>query len=105
VFPLKELLSEALATLLGPKRALQAAALDAWPAVVGESHARHARAEGVRGNALIVVTDLPALSYELGLRRTALVDAINQKVGGRAIDEIHLVMRSFSSPDGESSDG
>jgi len=105
VFPLRELLNDALASLLGPRRALQAAALDAWPLVVGEPHARHARAEGIRGNALVVVTDLPALCYELGLRRAALVDAVNQRVGGRAIDEIHVVMRSLTPSERGSFDG
>lgn len=105
MFPLRELLNNALATLLGPRRALQAAALDAWPSVVGEPRARHARVAGIRGNALIVVTDLPALSYELGLRRADLVDALNRRVGGHAIDEIHIIMRSLDSPEDTASGG
>ncbi|HEX9245064.1 MAG TPA: DciA family protein [bacterium] len=61
--------------------------------MVGEAHARHAWAAGIRGNSLIVMTDLPALSYELGLRRSALVEALNRRVGERVIDEIRVVLR------------
>ncbi len=39
------------------------------------------------------MTDLPALSYELGLRRSALVEALNRRVGERVIDEIRVVLR------------
>jgi predicted nucleic acid-binding Zn ribbon protein len=67
--------------------------LEAWPEIVGEAYARHAWAVGIRGNALIVMTDLPALSYELGLRRSALIEALNRRVGERAIDEIRVVLR------------
>jgi len=93
VFRLKDLLGDALGALVGPRRARQAGVLEAWPEIVGEAHARHAWAAGIRGNALIVVTDLPALSYELGLRRSALVEALNRRVGERVIDEIRVVLR------------
>src|SRR5207302_1253652 len=59
VFRLKDLLGDALGALVGPRRARQAGVLEAWPEIVGEAHARHAWAAGIRGNALIVVTDLP----------------------------------------------
>jgi len=36
---------------------------------------------------------LKDLSYELGLRRAALVDALNRRVGAQAIEDIHIVMR------------
>jgi len=93
MYALKDLLSDAMMSLVGPRRARQAAVLDAWPKVVGEAHARYARAVGIRGNALVVATDLPALYYELGLRRTQLIDALNQHAGGKAIAEIQIVMR------------
>ncbi|HKV43427.1 MAG TPA: DUF721 domain-containing protein [bacterium] len=101
MFPLKDLLADALGALMGPRRARQAAVLDAWPEVVGEAHARHAHAAGIRGNVLVVVTDLPALSYELGLRRGVLVDTLNQRVGERVIDEIHIVMRPLGALPGD----
>jgi len=98
VFRLGDLLSDALRSLVGPRRARQAAVLDAWPEVVGEVRARHAKAAGIRGNALVVTTDLPALLYELRLRRDALVEALNRKVGEAAIHDIQVVVR----PPGES---
>jgi hypothetical protein len=48
-----------------------------------------------------VATDLSALLYELGLRRGALLKALNQRAGGQAIDEIQVVLRSL--PPGEES--
>lgn len=103
MYALKELLSDALASLMGPRRARQAAVLSAWPDIVGEAHARHARALGVRGNTLVVATDLPALLYELGMRRVALIETLNRRAGGRAIDEIQIVMRPLGDSPG--SDG
>lgn len=102
IYALKELLTDALATLVGPGRARQGAVLSAWPEVVGPAHARHARPLGVRGRTLLVATDLPAVYYELGLRRAALVDALNACAGSRVIEEIHLVMRPL---DGTSDGG
>lgn len=96
MFRLGDLLTDALVALLGPRRARQAGVLEAWPEVVGAPHARHARAAGIRGSVLVVMTDLPALSYELGLRRRELVEALNRKAGGPAIDDIEIV----ASPQG-----
>ncbi len=101
MYALKELLGDALTALVGPRRARQAAVLDVWPEVVGEGRARHARAVGVRGSTLVVATDLPAVYYELGLRRAELVASLNQRAGGDAITEIQLQMR----PLGRSDDG
>lgn len=78
----------------------QAAVLDAWAEVVGEVRARHSRAAGIRGNALVVVTDLPALSHEIRLRRSALVDALNHRAGGQAIEDIQVVVSLPGEPAG-----
>ncbi len=93
MFRLGDLLADALTSLMGSRRARQAAVLEAWPEVVGGVHARHTAVSGIRGNALVVTTDLPAVSYELGLRRAALIDALNRKVGGAAIEDIQIVVR------------
>jgi predicted nucleic acid-binding Zn ribbon protein len=95
MYTLRELLSDAVSGLLGSQRARQAAVLSAWPKVVGDAHARHARPLGIRGRTLVVATDLSALLFELGLRRDALVGALNREVGERAIDEIQVVLRSL----------
>lgn len=100
MYALRELLSDALSTLMGPRRARQAALLNAWPEVVGEAHARHARPLGIRGRTLVIATDLPALHYELGLRRPALLAALNQRAGERAIDEIQIVVRPLPNREG-----
>jgi predicted nucleic acid-binding Zn ribbon protein len=105
VYAIKELLGDALTALVGSRRARQAAVLDCWEQVVGEARARHARALGLRGGALIVATDLPAVYHELGLRRHALVEALNARAGGNAISEIELIMRPIgrSDPPGDHS--
>ena len=84
---------------MGPRRARQAAVLDLWAEVIGEGRARHARAVGVRGGTLVVSTDLPAVYYELGLRRTELVALLNERAGGEAITEIQLQMRPLGRSD------
>jgi predicted nucleic acid-binding Zn ribbon protein len=98
VYALRELLGDAVEALLGPRRARQAAVLSAWPGVIGEAHARHARALGIRGRTLVVATDHPALYYELGLRRAALLEALNRTAGSRAIEEIQIVMQPLGVP-------
>ena len=101
MFRLGDLLPDALRLLVGSHRARQGAVLDAWAEVVGEMHARHARAVGIRRETLVVITDLPALSYELRLRRDALVAALNRRVGDAAIRDIQVIVR----PTGESGAG
>ncbi len=100
MYALRDLLDDALAILLGPQRARQTAVLSAWPEVVGDARAKHTRALGIRKHTLVVATDLPALYYELGLRRAELIGLLNQRARGSAIDEIQIVMR----PLGGSSD-
>ncbi len=93
MYALKDLLADALLTLMGPRRTRQTAVLSAWPEVIGEARAAHAKAIGIRGNILVVATDLPALFYELGMQRASLVEALNRRAGGEAIEEIQIVMR------------
>ena len=47
----------------------------------------------------MVATDLPAVYYELGLRRAELVALLNQRAGGQAITEIQLQMRPLGRSD------
>jgi predicted nucleic acid-binding Zn ribbon protein len=101
MYALRDLLGDALAALVGPRRARQAAALDLWAEVVGERRARHARAVGVRGGTLVVATDLPAVYYELGLRRAELIAELNRRAGGECVSEIQLYMRPLGRSDSE----
>jgi predicted nucleic acid-binding Zn ribbon protein len=100
VHRLGDLLTDALRSLVGPRRARQAAVLEAWAEVVGELRARHTKTAGIRGNVLVVTTDLPALSHELRLRRDALIEALNRRVGGAAIQDIQVVVRPSGGSDG-----
>lgn len=99
MYTLKELLSDALSGLVGPRRARQGGVLDAWPEVIGEARARHAHAVGVRGQTLVVAVDHPAVYYELGMQRASLIETLNAKAGGRVITEIHLTMRPLGRSD------
>ena len=98
MYALRDLIGDALVVLLGPQRARQTAVLSAWPDVIGEVRAKHARALGIRKQTLVVATDLPALFYELGLRRAELIDRLNQKAGSPAITEIQILMRPLDAP-------
>lgn len=104
MYTLKELLADALSTLVGPRRVRQGGVLDAWPEVVGSARARHARPIGIRGQTLIVATDHPAVYYELGLQRRSLLEALNARAGGRVITEIHLTMRPLGGSEGQEPD-
>ncbi|MHB8730171.1 MAG: DUF721 domain-containing protein [bacterium] len=97
MYTLKELLSDALSGLVGPRRARQGGVLDAWPEVIGAARARHARAVGVRGQTLVVAVDHPAVYYELGMQRASLIETLNARAGGSVITEIHLTMRPLGS--------
>lgn len=97
MYTLKELLGDALSALVGPRRARQGGALDAWPEIIGEARARHARAIGVRGRTLVVAADHPAVYYELGMQRASLIEALNARVGDGIIAEIQLTMRPLGA--------
>ena len=98
MYRLGDLLSDAFQALVGTRRARQGRVLDAWPEVVGPVRARHARAAGIRGSALVVITDLPAVSHEIRLQRTALVEALNRRVGAKAIEDIQVLVRLPGDP-------
>jgi predicted nucleic acid-binding Zn ribbon protein len=105
MYALKDLIADALSNLIGSRRARQTVVLSAWSAVVGEARSRHARPLGIKGQVLIVATDLPALFYELGLRREELLNALNTRAGGRVIDDIQIVMRPLDGPPAAADDG
>jgi predicted nucleic acid-binding Zn ribbon protein len=102
MYTLKELLGDALSSLVGPRRARLGGVLDAWPEVIGEARARHARAVGIRGHTLIVAADHPAVYYELGMQRASLIDALNARAGERVITEIQLTMRPLGAIESDS---
>ena len=99
MYTLKELLSDALSSLMGPRRARAGGVLDAWPDVIGPARARNARAIGVRGQTLVVAADHPAVYYELGMQRASLIGALNARAGARIITEIQLTMRPLGGSD------
>lgn len=95
---IRDLLGGALVELLGPRRVHQAAVLSAWEDVVGPARARHAWPAGIRGTTLVVETDLPALLYEIRMRRASLLNDLNRRAGDRVIDDLHISLRPGGMP-------
>ncbi len=104
MYALKDLLGDALSVLMGPRRARQTTVLSAWPEVIGEARAAHAKALGIRGHVLVVATDLPALLYELGMQRASLIETLNRRAGGGAIEEIQIIMRPLGASGSDAED-
>jgi predicted nucleic acid-binding Zn ribbon protein len=89
-----------LALLLGPAlkdlgihrqtREAQVAAL--WPALVGARLAPECRPERLQRGILTVRTTSAALSHQLRLERTILIDRLNAQLGDQVIREIRFMV-------------
>ena len=62
--------------------------LEAWPAVAGQAVAKYAKAEFIRNQTLHVSVSSAAMRTELVMRRTQLVQMLNQEVGAQVIANI-----------------
>ena len=90
VQPLQEVLyqflrSQGLETPLQQHRLLAA-----WDEVAGELAARYTGEKFIRNQTLHVKILSPALRQDLLMRRTALLAALNQAVGGFVISDIRI---------------
>lgn len=84
---LREFLSESgLETPL-----LQYRLVESWPEVVGEPFSSHSHAIEIRNEVLWVGVDSPSLITELQMRRTSLVQLLNQRVGAVIIKDIRFM--------------
>lgn len=70
---------------------LQYRLVQAWPEVVGEPFCHQSQALEVRGEQLWVNVSSPVLITELQMRRTALANALNARVGAQIINDIRFV--------------
>jgi len=87
-------LPKTLTSLGISRRTREAQALWLWPQVVGEHLARETRALKLTGGTLLVTASSPALSHQLHLERSMLIDRLNERIGTRAVREIRF--RQFS---------
>jgi len=87
-------LPKTLTSLGISRRTREAQALWLWPQVVGEHLARETHALKLTGGTLLVTASSPALSHQLHLERSMLIDRLNERIGTRAVREIRF--RQFS---------
>ena len=64
--------------------------VNSWPSVVGEFIAAHTRAADLREDCLFVETDSASLCTELQMRRSQLVEALNNGVKAKIINDIRF---------------
>lgn len=70
---------------------LQHRLLAAWNTIAGEMVAKYTREKFIRNQTLYVKVVHPALKHDLLMRRTALIQALNQAAGGSlVISDIHI---------------
>ena len=78
--------SEGLETPLNEHRIISA-----WPEVVGHTVAVHTHKLEIHNQTLYAEIDTPVIRQELMMRRSQLVELLNQKAGARTIVDIHLI--------------
>ena len=83
-------LPKTLTSLGITRRTREAQALWLWPQVVGEHLARETKALKLTGGTLLVTASSPALAHQLHLKRSLLIDRLNERIGARAVREIRF---------------
>lgn len=68
-----------------------------WPAIVGETIARHAIAQKVEGNTLVVLVDTPAWMTQLFFLKADILNKVAQHIGTGLLTDIRFVLRGRSS--------
>jgi hypothetical protein len=89
-----------LAMLLGPalrelgihRQAREAQLAALWPALVGPRLARECRPERLLRGTLVVRTSSAALSHQLRIERTILIERLNAQLGDQVVREIRFMV-------------
>ena len=90
--PIGKILADVIRDLgLSKKLSEQRAVVD-WGDIVGARVAEHARALRVDSGRLFVEVDSPVWSQELTLMKREILRQINDRIGRKAIDNIHFVL-------------
>jgi predicted nucleic acid-binding Zn ribbon protein len=93
-----DLLDRVLAGFGAPPTRAMTTVFDAWPDVVGDVVAAHARPVSVDRGALVVAVDEPAWATELRYRRHELLDRLDAVLGPAVITSIEVRVRPPASP-------
>ena len=99
--PIGKILADVLRDLGLSKRLAEQRAVVEWSDIVGRRVAEHARALRVDNGRLFVEVDSPVWSQELTLMKRKILRQINDRIGRKAIDNIHFVLGG-ARPDGAS---
>jgi predicted nucleic acid-binding Zn ribbon protein len=90
--PIGKILSDVIRDLGLSKKLSEQRAVVEWPDIVGRRVAEHARAVRVDGGRLLVEVDSPVWSQELTLMKRNILREINDRIGRKAIDNVHFVL-------------
>jgi predicted nucleic acid-binding Zn ribbon protein len=92
------LLPQVVARLGGDDRALEQRVSLAWKDAVGESLARRARPEAVRGKTLYVRVESSSLAHELTLLKRRVLEKLSLALGGPLIEDMRTRTGPLSNP-------
>ncbi len=90
--PIGKILADVLRDLGLSKKLSEQRAVVEWSDIVGRRVAEHARALRVDNGRLFVEVDSPVWSQELTLMKRNILRQINDRIGQKAIDNIHFVL-------------
>lgn len=90
--PIGKILTDVLRDLGLSKKLSEQRAVVEWNDIVGRRVAEHARALRVDNGRLFVEVDSSVWSQELTLMKRKIVRQINDRIGRKAIDNIHFVL-------------
>ena len=90
--PIGKILADVVRDLGLSKKLTEQRAVIEWADIVGRKLARHARALRVDNGKLFVEVDSSVWSQELTLMKRDILRQINDRIGHRAIDNIHYVL-------------
>jgi predicted nucleic acid-binding Zn ribbon protein len=90
--PIGKILADVVRDLGLSKKLSEQRAVVEWADIVGRRVAEHARAIRVDGGRLFVEVDSSVWSQELTLMKRTILKQINDRIGRKAIDNIHFVL-------------
>lgn len=90
--PIGKILTDVLRDLGLSKKLSEQRAVVEWNDIVGRKVAEHARALRVDNGRLFVEVDSSVWSQELTLMKRNILRQINDRIGRKAIDNIHFVL-------------
>ena len=99
--PIGKILADVVRDLGLSKKLSEQRAVVEWSEIVGRRVAEHATALRVDNGRLFVEVDSPVWSQELTLMKRKILRQINDRIGRKAIDNIHFVLGG-ARPDGAS---